>query len=244
MSEKELDIYELIELSHVPEVKDILALKLNEMKASQTRQFIENYREKKAFHRRTLFDDIVRQDKESSLHWFVMTRFRYFTWHITEIVPEPPSYMPMKNFLPHDIIEEILDSPVDPDKVHSPETVYSANARSFFDLRYVRYSTNNLFGTIRENIARKDEMYRKVNIPTENKRETALNVLFECIDNHPGVAKMFIDGMLDIVIPYLAAEARLKEINEAMAKTGKKKKKRNDSKIGRRFKKIHRNFLR
>ena len=64
-------------------------------------------------------------------------------------------------------------------------------------------------------------MYANIKVPPDKKMETALNILFHCISEYPVVARMFIDGMFEVALPYLIAEERLKEVTEWMEEADK-----------------------
>jgi len=234
MLEKEVDIHEFIECINVPEIKNIFFLKMEEVKAGPALEYIEHYRARKNECRRDLFDNANNTEKredEPGLQWFVLTLFRYSGWQITEMAPEPPYYISTATTIPIDIIEQISDSAVDPHKVITMEEVYSAKAVNFYDLQFVRFSSNNLFGTIRENIRRKDEMYAKMSIPAKNRMELALAVFHIILKEFPPIAKMFIDGMLDLGLELIAAEMKVRQLGGAPAagvpkRKRKKKKKR------------------
>lgn len=231
MPEKQLDIHEFIQLSHISEVRDIFALKVEELKTGKARKLIEDYRLKKNTYRQLLFENVVQQEKttnnghkgkenipfherEPSLYWFVLTRYKPWMWQVTEMEPEPPSYELRLKILPNDIIERMAEVKVNPVKVNLPQPMYSNDSKSFYDLKYVRFSSNNLFGVVRENLHMKNEMYAKIKVPPDEKMKIALKILFYCITEYPPVARMFIDGMFDVALPYLAAEKRLKEVKE------------------------------
>ncbi len=230
MLEKEVDIHEFIECIHVPEIKNIFVLKIDEVKAGPAREYIEHYQARKSDCRRALFENGENEEKregEPGLQWFVLTRFRYSGWQITEMAPEPLYYISTSDTIPYDIIEQISDSAVDPDKVITMEAVYSAKAVSFYDLQFVRFSSNNLFGTIRENIRRKDEMYAKMNIPTKNKMELALAVFHIILKEFPPIAKIFIDGMLNLGLDLIAAEMKVRRLGGGpMVSVPKRKRKK------------------
>ena len=134
MLEKQLDIHEFIQLSHIREVRDIFALKVEELKNSKARKLIEDYRLKKNTHRQLLFENVVQQEKtknnekekqnipayeeEPSLYWFVLTRYKPWMWQVTEMEPEPPSYELRLRILPSDIIEQMAEAEVNPVKVN------------------------------------------------------------------------------------------------------------------------------
>ena len=238
MSEKQLDIHELIQLSHISEVRDIIALKVEELKTSKARKLIEDYRLKKNTHKQLLFENVVEQEKitnndhkrkqnippyeeEPRLYWFVLTQYKPWMWQVTEMEPEPRSYEQRLRLLPSDIIEHMAEAEINPVKINQPKPLYSNDSRCFYDVKYVRFSSNNLFGVVRENLKLKNEMYAKIKVPPDKKMEAALDILFYCISKYPVLARMFIDGMFEVALPYLAAEERLKEVTALMEKSDK-----------------------
>ncbi len=222
MSEKQLDIHQLIQLSHIGEVRDIFALKVEELKASKAGKLIEDYRLKKNTHRQLLFESVVQQEKaaknghkdkeykpsyekEPSLYWFELTRYKPWMWQVTEIEPEPPPHERRLRILPYDIIERMAEAEVNPVKVNQPKPVLSLDSNCFYDLKYVRYSSNTLFGVVRENRQMIDEIYGEINIPPEKKMEIILHLLPMCMSEYPLMTRKFIDDMFDMARPCLAA---------------------------------------
>lgn len=230
--EKQLDIDEVIQLSHIREVRDFFALKIEELKAGNTRELIDDYLNKKSNYHRVLFKEVVGKEdrkkgdtveeilayeEEPSLYWFVLTRYKDWTWQVTEMEPTPLSYEIRLHILPIDIMALMADeSEVNPDQIHTPDPVYSKKSRSFYNIKYVRFSSNTIFGVVRENLQLKNEKYANINVSPEEKMDAALDILFRAISEHPPVARMFIDGMFEYALPYLVAEEKLAEINKTM----------------------------
>jgi hypothetical protein len=232
---KELDIHELIQLAHVPEIRDILALKMEEIKSGETRDYLENYRRTRDMYRQQLYKDVVRRDKEKNhrdygdsrkktgkhtgdmehldveeaLFWFVLTRYRDWEWHSTELESELPFPVPRSQILPDDIIESMADSEVDTGKINTLEGVYSSDKHGFFDIRFVRFSSNTIFGTVAENFRRKQEYYEDIGVSRELRKEQALGILLYGIDHYPHFERLVTDMVLDLFVPYMKAEDNL-----------------------------------
>lgn len=232
---KELDIHELIQLAHVPEIRDILALKMEEIKSGETRDYLENYRRTRDMYRQQLYKDVVRREKEKNnrhngdsrkktgkhtgdmerldveeaLFWFVLTRYRDWEWHSTELESELPFPVPRSQILPDDIIESMADSEVDTDKINTLEGVYSSDKHRFFDIRFVRFSSNTIFGTVAENFRRKQEYYEDIGVSRELRKEQALEILLYGMDHYPHFERLVTDMVLDFVVPYMKAEDNL-----------------------------------
>jgi hypothetical protein len=232
---KELDIHELIQLAHVPEIRDILALKMEEIKSGETRDYLENYRRTRDMYRQQLYKDVVRRDKEKNhrdnrdsrkktgkhtgdmehldveeaLFWFVLTRYRDWEWHATELESELPFPVPRSQILPDDVIERMADSEVDTGKINTLEGVYSMHKKCFYDLRFVRFSSNTIFGTVAENFRRKQEFYEEIGVSREVRKEQALEILLYGMDHYPHFERLVTDMVLDFVVPYMKAEDNL-----------------------------------
>jgi len=234
---KELDIHELIQLAHVPEIKDILVLKMEEIKSGEARDYLENYRRTRDMYRQMLYKDVLlreqeknhrdngdnrkktgkhtedpeRLDVEKALFWFVLTRYRDWEWHSTELESELPFPVPRTQILPDDIIERLADSEVDTGKINTLEGVYSSAKHCFYDLRFVRFSSNTIFGTVAENFRRKQEYYEDIGVSREIRKEKALEILLYGMDHYPHFERLVTDALLDFVIPYMKAEDNLRE---------------------------------
>lgn len=239
MSNKELDIYEFIQLCHIDEIKEIFTLTMEQVKASKAGEYIENYRTKKSNYRRELFDDVLKKEKkknkgkkkndkemflgeEPPLYWFVLTRFRDWVWHITEIEPEPPDYAHALGILPNDLIMRMtnLDFAVNPEKVEGLDAVFSSEFDNFYDIRFVRYSSNTVFGTVRQDPARKEEVFAKLDISPEKRDEMAFKIFDYAMAEFPALKRKLVDILLDSGLLLMDAQEKVKaaEAAEAMAK--------------------------
>jgi len=119
---------------------------------------------------------------EEMFFWFVMTRYRYWEWHTTEMEPDLPRSMHRLEILPNDIVDCMADSQVDPGKINHLEAEYSSQSNRFYDLHFVRFSSNTLFGTVRENIKRKQEVYAQMGLSPGEQTEAAFKTLDYCHD--------------------------------------------------------------
>jgi len=235
MSNKELDIYEFIQLCHIDEIKKIFRLTMEQVKTSKAREYIESYRTRKNNCRRELFEDVLKKEKkknkgkkknkkemflveEPPLYWFVLTRFKHWVWHLTEIEPEPPDYIQALGILPNDLIMRMtnLDYAVNPDKVESLDAEYSQELGNFYDIRFIRYSSNTLFGTVRQNIRRKEEEYAKYDISPEQKDETAFKIFDYVMTEFPELKRKFVDMMFDSGVRVVDAQEKVKAADKEL----------------------------
>lgn len=77
-----------------------------------------------------------------------------------------------------------------------------------------------MFGTVRQNLARKEEVFiKKIAISPEKKDEAAFKIFDYCMAEFPALKRKFVDMMLDSGLLLVDAQEKVKtaEAAEAMA---------------------------
>ena len=69
-------------------------------------------------------------------------------------------------------------------------------------------------------------MYAKMKIPAKNRKDLALAVLHILLKEFPPIAKMFIDGMLDLGLSLIAAEMKVRRLTGVVPIKSKRKRKK------------------
>ncbi|MCP5107445.1 MAG: hypothetical protein GY950_28920, partial [bacterium] len=165
--------------------------------------------------------DLPPYEEDPTFYWFVLTKYHDWSWHITEMTPEPKPGERSLHILPEDIADRMIDTAVDPEKIITLNALHSEASKCFYEIQYVRYSPNNIFGTIQENLQLKNEKYAQIDVTPEEKMDAALQILSYCNTHYPDVARMFIDGMFELALPYIEAEENLKKAEEMVTENQK-----------------------
>jgi hypothetical protein len=195
------DIVELFDLVHIPEINKVFALKIEELKGSDLRQCIQDYQRKREMYYQDLF---VTHYREGELYWFELTRYREWDWRMTKISPASLSYRSEYDILPWDVIDQIIDYPVNPDKVNTLEALHSDMLNKTVRLQFVRTSLKHIIGTVREkpgylNVQGKKESI-SLNLLDEN-LEIAQQVFFHSLPKSPFLNDVFTQGNLASMMP-------------------------------------------
>ena len=83
-----------------------------------------------------------------------------------------------------------------------------------YDLRYVRFSSNTIFGTVTENSQRKQEFYKKIGVSRQERKEKALELLHYGMENYPHFERVVTDLMFGFAVLYMKAKDDLLEFEK------------------------------
>ena len=184
------NIYELIDLVHVPGVNRELAAKL----AAWENQTIAAREEEYDTPRKSFFNTLFvvpRREKVpgySRVYWFELLQYDNWQWRMVNMVPWtlPNDYQ--YKVLPTDIIDKMSEFPVEPDKVVAMEGAHSTLLHKTVDVQFVRYSSTHIFGTVKERIP------DQVNWAGD--METAFQVFYMSRERYPEMVGNFVKGFM------------------------------------------------
>ncbi|MCP5054272.1 MAG: hypothetical protein GY940_44300, partial [bacterium] len=154
----DLNIIEMIDLIHVPEVNRKLAEKLEEWKGDGFKSYMVDYEEQFTRYYMELYDaplELMKQtgeDKHSRLYWFEFQQYAVGDWRMMRFMPWAGYYHYQYKMVPQDVIEQLDDALVKPGRVVTMNGVYSKRMKKKIDLQIVRYSGSHIFGTAKEKI--------------------------------------------------------------------------------------------
>ncbi|MDD1648740.1 MAG: hypothetical protein LUQ42_05590 [Methanomicrobiales archaeon] len=195
-----VDINELIDLLHVPEVEKRLYLKIEELKSSEYENKITLYKQKVENYKNILFKNKKQHDtlaiEEGQPYWFELTRFKGCQWQVTRLEPEPPPYLDILEIIPPDIIKLIDLSLTDPDKIESRCNILSTTFNITYDLEFVRCSANHAIGTICETCRTPQSMGIKLHEKAyleNNHIDFALKSFFSYMQKIPTIRTYFLN---------------------------------------------------
>ena len=197
---KGVNIYELIECSHVPAFNRILALKLEEIKSGVLKADIEAYKNKVNQYKMVLLEYEWGRRKRGDeneypqLYWFELSKFADRNWSITKFDPWPPSIEPYYKSIPLDIVY-LLFIPIMPvglDRLVVLEDILYDRRDSKIDLRYIWCSCNHIVGTVRENNQEWEQGLENGIIPGDAGVEFLYSTLERMLYRYPGIEKEFI----------------------------------------------------
>ena len=205
---QDVNLYELINFSHIQEVNRVFALKLEELKTSSLEENIEAYKNRCENYFQVMFNRFSRQEKKLEkqgyprLYWFDLSKFFTADWSITRIKPCPPAYQPYYFIIPVDIIQYItMYYPVNPDRVVTLEAIPSSLSGKKVDISFVYSSTNHLFGTVRENISDWEDRFTREKEVMD--RKVPYRLFFHYLHKFPHINEKFIQQYLNCLLPVL-----------------------------------------
>jgi hypothetical protein len=229
---QDVNLYELIKFSHVPEVNRIFALKLEELKTGELGERIDAYKTRHEKFFQEMFTDVSQREKKLEkkesprLYWFDLSKFAAADWGITRIRPWPAPGEPHL-IIPEDIINCItMYHDVDPDRVITQEAVPSVLSGKRVDINFVFSSSNHLFGTIRENTGDYQYQFPEDDYDPDKEQELVYRLLFHCLYKFPEMKEAFIEAYFDRLLPVLKKHDKKlqKKKVKLKVKTGKGKK--------------------
>lgn len=207
---QDVNLYDLIRFSHIPEVNRIFALKLEELKTGELGECIDAYKSRREKYFREMFTDFPRQEKKLEkqgsprLYWFDLSKFADADWGITRISPWPSPVEPYYIILPEDIINCItMYHDVAPDRVINLEAVPSVLSGKKVDISFVYSSSNHLFGTIRENISARKYQFTADDDDLTEDQGLVYRLLFHFLYKFPELKEVFIKLYINSLLPVL-----------------------------------------
>jgi hypothetical protein len=161
--------YELIDLYHIPTVRNEIIFMYQDLEEELSEEEKE-FKEHRDRYYQQLYEDVRPSPAlphesyavQEVLRWFTLQKFESMDWKLTAIHPDyrPPDYR-CRSFtdIPADVIEKIILTETDPEKVVEMKGVRSNRDNRTMDLRFVHYSSTNIFGAVKETF-RYDEITR------------------------------------------------------------------------------------
>lgn len=209
--EKEINLRDVIDTLKVPEINKLVFLRIGKISSDiRWQRQIESYRRRVGEYFRELYESVYRRreqagkDRYPVLYWFELSRFAESDWELTRMRPIPPPYEPYKELMSGQIIEKITSGfPVNPDKVVTLKTEPSGWLNRRVDLQFVRFSTNHLFGTVKENLDDWEGKFPGEPGMWETDIEMAHRVFFYYLHKFPSLAKEFIQFFIREMLPKL-----------------------------------------
>jgi hypothetical protein len=207
---QDVNLYELIRFSHVPEVNRIFSLKLEELKNGELEENIDTYKSRHEKYFQAMFTGFSRREKKLEkkgyprLYWFDLSKFASADWGMTRIRPWPSPVEPYYIILPEDIINCITTFHcVDPDRVITLEAVPSVLSGKKVDISFVYSSSNHLFGTVRENISDWEYQFTGDDHDLTMDQGLVYRLLFHFLYKFPEMKEAFIKLYLGGLLPVL-----------------------------------------
>jgi hypothetical protein len=202
---KNISIYELISLVHIPEVNKIIESALEELRRGTFSPCILDYESKKKNYYQSLFEDLYPGEGEGSdgFYWFELTQFDEWQWRMTSIEPKPPPHMHYYQVLPRDVIDGMAHTLVNPDKVITMKAVHSRSLNKKVDLQFVKFSPIHMFGTVRENLDDWQEVFNGDRDVLEKDLDAAFRLFFYYLHKYPDLNKEFMQRYIKKMIPKL-----------------------------------------
>ncbi|MCP5105897.1 MAG: hypothetical protein GY950_21095, partial [bacterium] len=179
------NLYEMIDLVHVPGVNRILAEHMEIWEKQVLKAGTGSYDQCRQIYFQRLFvnhqSQMAEKEKKLPAHsrtfWFELQQYEPWKWRMMDIQPHNLGYNHQYKILPTDIIEWMADFLVNPDHVEERNNVHSALLDKNVDLKFVRYSSTHIFGTVKESSSGQ--------IRWEDDMATAFQAFFEYRNRFP-----------------------------------------------------------
>jgi hypothetical protein len=206
---KDVNIYEMIKMIHYPEMNRLLNLKLQEYKNGEFKKCIDEYDQKKEYYCKSLCRDTWDQEQKSGkkiyppLYWFELTKYKENDWSMTIIDPWPPKYMPYYAILPTDIISRMTEALIDQNKLITWNAAYSKSMNKKVDVKFVRFATNHIIGSVRENFNGFSEEEAEKKVTYEGNLDMTYKLFFLLLERHPDLVNTFVKEFVAKALPVI-----------------------------------------
>jgi len=80
----------------------------------------------------------------------------------------------------------------------------------------LNWTLNTLFGTVRQNLRRKEEEYAKIDITPEQKDDAAFKIFDYCMTEFPALKRKFVDMMFDSGVRVVNAQEKVKAAEKVL----------------------------
>jgi len=154
-----LDIFELTELMHVPEVCFELSMRMKLVK-TDLQDKVETYHGR----HREIFQELYincggGDNVYPRLYWFELAYFKQNDWGLRTMFPWPtPVFEPYRMLLPESVMIFMADASVDADKVVEMKMEYPMPHYRRLNFRFVRYSASLILGTLQDDFSQLTDM--------------------------------------------------------------------------------------
>jgi hypothetical protein len=215
----EKDVFEMIDLIHVPGINREMAVAMQKWQKKVGRDYLDELEEKKKAHFEELF---IKPPplKEGSFFWFELQQFLTWQWRVVKLetrmderlADHDAGRLHRYKFLPQEIIHHLAESPVMPEKVVTLEGFTGPVLRQEVDIQFVHYSDTHIFGVVK---GFKIELVQWT-------RQLAFEIFSQHKDNYPAETENFIKGFFVGVVPSITID-QLKPVKKPKFKNNKLK---------------------
>ncbi|MCP4155834.1 MAG: hypothetical protein GY757_49370, partial [bacterium] len=212
---KEIDIDKFLNLCHVPEAKETLLLQIEKIRVGPINERIDAYYQRKQEYKAALLGEVLppvvahmKTTTQAIPYWFEISRLLEGKWDIFTIEPKPISRSRRNELLPPDVVEVIAaESLVDIETVVTKKRVVSLATSRCFDLKFVRASSNHIYGIVVENRESSDKMRDssvRANLMKDDEIENMFLGHMEEAKTSAFMKHLFRDAYCKYVLPMLA----------------------------------------
>jgi hypothetical protein len=204
-----VELKRLINLVHVPEVNREFNELHDRLKDKDIQQHVVDFKTRK----RELFIELYKDRWEGDggantagyFYWFELTCYGPGDWRLTLAYPlHDVSIVPQYEILPNQVIEKIIDTPVNPHEVRSVYNLKSEFWRKVGNVKFCRLSEGFICGTVElcKRLKGNIERNKKVNIASRD-FEMAFRKFYYLFLHQPGLIYSFMVDFLKAKIPGL-----------------------------------------
>jgi hypothetical protein len=138
---------------------------------------------------------------QESFYWFELQQYDPMKWRMIHMEPFAEAYNHQYEILPMDIIRDIANTKVNPNKVITREDVRSGLLDKTVDLQFVHFSDTYMFGTVKEHTGETPGKIR-----WEGDMEAAFLAFFDCRNRQPRKVIDFVKEFAKGLQPRLVEE--------------------------------------
>lgn len=200
------NVFEMIDLAHVPEVNRVLKDMVNnwDRRKPSTEKLTGNENLRATYfeslfaapYRRIIADNGGIPPAQPPFYWFELLQYETWEWRMVHMEPYDNACNHQYRILPQDVIEQLGDSVVDPDRVMSVE-LHSPSMNKTVDVNFVRCSNTVIYGTVTEHTP--GEVCR------DGDMEVAFQAFFDYRNKFPKEVCQFVHDFALSLLPQLAS---------------------------------------
>ncbi|MCP4156897.1 MAG: hypothetical protein GY757_54800 [bacterium] len=159
--EDDFDVTKVFTLTQIPELRKLVALKVEELKHGNAGEYLEAFEAKKKRLYDRVFDCLPEEEKGERFtgvpgaYWFELTRYKDNEWHITRLDPERPEYLSNMEIIPWEVINILAETPILPDEVQEIQANNPDRDEMKFNFNYIHFSDSGIFGVVRTVLKKK-----------------------------------------------------------------------------------------
>lgn len=200
------NVFEMIALSHVPEVNRVLKdmVKKWDRKKPSAQKLTGNENQRATYfealfaapYRRIVAENHGNPPAQPPFYWFELLQYETWEWRMVHMEPYDCACNHQYQILPLDVIEQLADSVVEPDRVTSVQ-LHSPSMKKTLDITFVRCSNTVIYGIVAERAPGK--------VCWNGDMEAAFQAFFDYRNKFPMEVCQFVHDFAQSLLPELTS---------------------------------------